>query len=126
METQSLARLRPWQPTHQRASRPGLGLPSSWCGPFKTWYHAYTVDPLANITAKEIPRVLGGEAAMWGELAGKGGRCSGQAHTRKTALRRPKVRCPHFPALQGPALSSRAHFLARRRTAAVSGITALC
>ncbi|PPQ70615.1 hypothetical protein CVT25_011981 [Psilocybe cyanescens] len=40
---------------------------NSWCDPFKSWQKAYTFDPLANLTAKEIPLVLGGEQLLWAE-----------------------------------------------------------
>ncbi|KAF7300512.1 Beta-hexosaminidase [Mycena chlorophos] len=40
---------------------------NSWCDPFKTWQHAYTFDPLANISAAQAHLVLGGEQLLWTE-----------------------------------------------------------
>lgn len=41
---------------------------NSWCDPFKTFYHMYAMDPLKGFPAGQTHRVLGGEAAMWGEV----------------------------------------------------------
>ncbi|TRM59407.1 glycoside hydrolase family 20 protein [Schizophyllum amplum] len=32
---------------------------NSWCDPFKTWQHAYTFDPLANLTSDQASLVMG-------------------------------------------------------------------
>ncbi|KIM43091.1 glycoside hydrolase family 20 protein [Hebeloma cylindrosporum] len=40
---------------------------NSWCDPFKSWQKAYTFDPLANLTAAEVPFVLGGQQLLWTE-----------------------------------------------------------
>ncbi|KAJ7068992.1 N-acetylhexosaminidase [Mycena belliarum] len=43
---------------------------NSWCDPFKTWQHAYTFNPTANLTAAESSRVLGGQSLLWAEQSG--------------------------------------------------------
>ncbi|KAJ6584388.1 N-acetylhexosaminidase [Mycena capillaripes] len=43
---------------------------NSWCDPFKTWQHAYTFDPVANLTAAQAERVLGGQSLLWTEQSG--------------------------------------------------------
>lgn len=43
---------------------------SSWCDPFKTWWHMYNTDMMANISQADADRILGGEACNWGELSG--------------------------------------------------------
>ncbi|KAF4617318.1 hypothetical protein D9613_005806 [Agrocybe pediades] len=40
---------------------------NSWCDPFKSWQKAYTFDPLASLSAAEIPLVLGGQQLLWTE-----------------------------------------------------------
>ncbi|KAF7332604.1 Beta-hexosaminidase [Mycena kentingensis (nom. inval.)] len=40
---------------------------NSWCDPFKTWQHAYTFNPLANISTAQAHLVLGGEQLLWTE-----------------------------------------------------------
>ncbi|KAJ7644582.1 glycoside hydrolase family 20 protein [Roridomyces roridus] len=40
---------------------------NSWCDPFKTWQHAYTFNPLANITSEQAHLVLGGQQLLWTE-----------------------------------------------------------
>ncbi|KAJ7062316.1 N-acetylhexosaminidase [Mycena amicta] len=40
---------------------------NSWCDPFKTWQHAYTFNPLANLTAAQTHLVLGGQQLLWAE-----------------------------------------------------------
>lgn len=37
-----------------------IGLGDSWCDPFKTWQHAYTFNPTANLTTEQSQLVLGG------------------------------------------------------------------
>jgi hexosaminidase len=43
---------------------------NSWCDPFKTWQHAYTFDPVANLTAAQSKLVLGGQSLLWTEQSG--------------------------------------------------------
>ncbi|KAJ7868758.1 N-acetylhexosaminidase [Mycena olivaceomarginata] len=43
---------------------------NSWCDPFKTWQHAYVFDPVANLTAAQAERVLGGQSLLWTEQSG--------------------------------------------------------
>ncbi|KAJ7652604.1 N-acetylhexosaminidase [Mycena rosella] len=43
---------------------------NSWCDPFKTWQHAYTFDPVANLTAAQSTLVLGGQSLLWTEQSG--------------------------------------------------------
>ncbi|KAJ7119861.1 N-acetylhexosaminidase [Mycena epipterygia] len=43
---------------------------NSWCDPFKTWQHAYTFDPVANLTAAQSALVLGGQSLLWTEQSG--------------------------------------------------------
>ncbi|KAJ7626592.1 N-acetylhexosaminidase [Mycena polygramma] len=43
---------------------------NSWCDPFKTWQHAYTFDPVANLTSAQAERVLGGQSLLWTEQSG--------------------------------------------------------
>lgn len=43
---------------------------NSWCDPFKTWQHAYTFDPYANITDAQKSLVLGGQQLLWAEQSG--------------------------------------------------------
>lgn len=43
---------------------------NSWCDPFKNWQNAYTFDPLANLTAAQVPLVLGGQQLLWTEQSG--------------------------------------------------------
>ncbi|EGN97893.1 glycoside hydrolase family 20 protein [Serpula lacrymans var. lacrymans S7.3] len=43
---------------------------NSWCDPFKTWSHAYTFDPLANLTEAQYDLVLGGQQLLWSEQSG--------------------------------------------------------
>ncbi|KAJ3512227.1 hypothetical protein NLJ89_g3643 [Agrocybe chaxingu] len=45
----------------------GGAIGNSWCDPFKTWQKAYSFDPLANLTAAEVPFVLGGQQLLWAE-----------------------------------------------------------
>ena len=33
---------------------------NSWCDPFRTWQHAYSFDPIANMTDEQAALVLGG------------------------------------------------------------------
>ncbi|KAF8158415.1 N-acetylhexosaminidase [Crassisporium funariophilum] len=40
---------------------------NSWCDPFKSWQKAYTFDPLASLTAAQVPLVLGGQQLLWTE-----------------------------------------------------------
>ncbi|KAJ7162926.1 N-acetylhexosaminidase [Mycena filopes] len=40
---------------------------NSWCDPFKTWQHAYSFDPVANLTAAQSELVLGGQSLLWAE-----------------------------------------------------------
>ncbi|KAF7293004.1 Beta-hexosaminidase [Mycena indigotica] len=40
---------------------------NSWCDPFKTWQHAYTFNPLANISSSQAHLVLGGQQLLWAE-----------------------------------------------------------
>eukprot|EP00911_Craspedida_sp_UC1_P002289 UC1_evm1s1733 len=40
---------------------------ASWCDPYKTFLHMYSTDPLNGFPQDQLHRVLGGEAAMWGE-----------------------------------------------------------
>ncbi|KAJ6455438.1 N-acetylhexosaminidase [Mycena sanguinolenta] len=40
---------------------------NSWCDPFKTWQHAYTFDPVANLTAAQSELVIGGQSLLWTE-----------------------------------------------------------
>ncbi|KAJ7046461.1 N-acetylhexosaminidase [Mycena alexandri] len=40
---------------------------NSWCDPFKTWQHAYTFDPVANLTEAQSKLVLGGQSLLWTE-----------------------------------------------------------
>ncbi|KIK69927.1 glycoside hydrolase family 20 protein [Collybiopsis luxurians FD-317 M1] len=42
-------------------------LGNSWCDPFKTWQHAYTFDPIANMTDAQAKLVIGGEQLLWTE-----------------------------------------------------------
>ncbi|KAJ7060864.1 N-acetylhexosaminidase [Mycena amicta] len=44
---------------------------NSWCDPFKTWQHAYVFDPVANLTAAQAERVLGGQSLLWSEQSSK-------------------------------------------------------
>ncbi|KAJ6477180.1 N-acetylhexosaminidase [Mycena vitilis] len=43
---------------------------NSWCDPFKTWQHAYSFDPVANLTSAQAERVLGGQSLLWTEQSG--------------------------------------------------------
>ncbi|CDO72187.1 Glycoside Hydrolase Family 20 protein [Trametes cinnabarina] len=43
---------------------------NSWCDPFKTWQHAYSFNPTANLTAEESKLVLGGQHLLWTEQSG--------------------------------------------------------
>lgn len=43
---------------------------NSWCEPFKTWQHAYSFDPTANMTAAQQPLVQGGGQLLWTEQSG--------------------------------------------------------
>ncbi|KAJ7149044.1 N-acetylhexosaminidase [Mycena crocata] len=43
---------------------------NSWCDPFKTWQHALSFDPVANLTASEAAQVLGGQSLLWTEQSG--------------------------------------------------------
>ncbi|KAF7365624.1 Beta-hexosaminidase [Mycena venus] len=43
---------------------------NSWCDPFKTWQHAFVFDPVANLTAEQSERVLGGQSLLWTEQSG--------------------------------------------------------
>ncbi|KAI0671147.1 N-acetylhexosaminidase [Trametes maxima] len=43
---------------------------NSWCDPFKTWQHAYSFDPVANLTAEESKLILGGQHLLWAEQSG--------------------------------------------------------
>ncbi|KAF8964336.1 N-acetylhexosaminidase [Flammula alnicola] len=43
---------------------------NSWCDPFKSWQKAYTFDPLASLSAAEVPLVLGGQQLLWTEQSG--------------------------------------------------------
>eukprot|EP00043_Microstomoeca_roanoka_P007687 m.74253 g.74253 ORF g.74253 m.74253 type:complete len:567 (-) comp13931_c3_seq1:332-2032(-) len=43
---------------------------SSWCDPFKTWWHMYSNDFLANVSSSDTSRIVGGEACNWGETSG--------------------------------------------------------
>ncbi|PIL35144.1 hypothetical protein GSI_02933 [Ganoderma sinense ZZ0214-1] len=43
---------------------------NSWCDPFKTWQHAYSFNPTANLTAAESKLVLGGQHLLWAEQSG--------------------------------------------------------
>ncbi|EGD80749.1 hypothetical protein PTSG_01337 [Salpingoeca rosetta] len=43
---------------------------ASWCDPYKTWWHMYSHDILANVSKSDASRILGGESCSWGELAG--------------------------------------------------------
>ncbi|KAL1744229.1 glycoside hydrolase family 20 protein [Schizophyllum fasciatum] len=43
---------------------------NSWCDPFKTWQHAYTFDPLANLTDAQAALVMGGQHLLWTEQTG--------------------------------------------------------
>ena len=46
-----------------------IGPGQSWCPPYKSWYDIWSVDPAANLTnADTRGRLLGGEAALWGEM----------------------------------------------------------
>jgi hexosaminidase len=40
---------------------------NSWCDPFKTWQHAYSFDPVANMTDTQAKFVIGGEQLLWTE-----------------------------------------------------------
>jgi hexosaminidase len=40
---------------------------NSWCSPFKTWQHAYSFNPLANLTDTQAKLVLGGQQLLWTE-----------------------------------------------------------
>lgn len=42
---------------------------NSWCDPFKTWQHAYTFNPTANLTSEESQLILGGQHLLWTEQA---------------------------------------------------------
>ena len=37
---------------------------NSWCDPFKTWQHAYSFDPLKNVTADQAKLILGGMSRL--------------------------------------------------------------
>ena len=37
---------------------------NSWCDPFKTWQHAYSFDPLKNVTADQAKLILGGKSRI--------------------------------------------------------------
>lgn len=43
------------------------GKGGSWCGPYKTWQRIYNFNITANLTLEQLEKVLGAEAAMWGE-----------------------------------------------------------
>ncbi|KAL1657961.1 glycoside hydrolase family 20 protein [Schizophyllum commune] len=43
---------------------------NSWCDPFKGWQHAYTFDPLANLTSEQATLVMGGQQLLWTEQNG--------------------------------------------------------
>jgi hexosaminidase len=46
---------------------------ASWCDPMKSWRTMYFNDPLAGVDATlSEGRILGGEAALWTEVAGPG------------------------------------------------------
>ena len=42
---------------------------NSWCDPFKNWGIMHAYDPTEGLTEKEASKVIGGEVAMWTELA---------------------------------------------------------
>lgn len=42
---------------------------NDWCGPTKSWRLMYTHDPVAGLSSEEAKLVLGGEVAVWSELA---------------------------------------------------------
>ncbi|KAJ7644651.1 N-acetylhexosaminidase [Roridomyces roridus] len=44
---------------------------NSWCDPFKSWQHAYTFDPVANLTTTEADLVLGGQSLLWAEQSSR-------------------------------------------------------
>jgi hexosaminidase len=45
----------------------------SWCDPYKTWRKLYFNDPLKGVNATAaVGRVLGGEVALWSEVASAG------------------------------------------------------
>ncbi|KAI0345599.1 N-acetylhexosaminidase [Trametopsis cervina] len=43
---------------------------NSWCDPFKTWQHAYSFDPVANLTAAQAKLIQGGQHLLWTEQSG--------------------------------------------------------
>jgi len=45
---------------------------NSWCDPLKTWRTIYFTDPTKGLDAEGISRVLGGEVALWTEVASSG------------------------------------------------------
>ncbi|KAI0793023.1 N-acetylhexosaminidase [Irpex lacteus] len=43
---------------------------NSWCDPFKTWQHAYSFNPVANLTDDEAKLIMGGQHLLWAEQSG--------------------------------------------------------
>ncbi|KAI4525031.1 glycoside hydrolase family 20 protein [Schizophyllum commune Loenen D] len=43
---------------------------NSWRDPYKSWQHAYTFDPLANLTDAQAKLVMGGQQLLWTEQIG--------------------------------------------------------
>jgi hexosaminidase len=39
----------------------------SWCDPYKSWQYVLAADPAHNVSAAQLPQILGGELCLWGE-----------------------------------------------------------
>ena len=44
----------------------------SWCDPYKSWRTMYFNDPLKGVESSDRERIIGGEVALWSEVAGPG------------------------------------------------------